>query len=203
MRRETEVQRWLASAKSNWTALGQFATTIGTVIGGFACYPQFANGEIQKHSWKNLGMFVVVAVCGLVFLMSRKASHAQLKLWMGASVVLLLGGVLIFFKYQEVLARNTCDNYIVGSELTMKGRDYTAKHPTLGCSDLIADFIGVTTDIWTLDSIQSARTRVAVFYLGCVTLFASCLLCLIASIQIAQSSARKHSRVQHGQQKGS
>jgi len=81
---------------------------------------------------------------------------------------------------------SSCDNYVVGSELTAKERSYTAKNPTFGCSSLIADFVGVTTDIWTLDSIQSARSKIAGFYLGCVTLFACCMLCLIASLRIAQ-----------------
>ena len=185
----SDVRKWFASAKFNWAALVQFAGTIGTAIGGFVYYPQFANSEVQQHTWKNLGMFVVIVICGLVFLLSREASHTQLILWRIATVALLLGGILIFFEYQGTLARNTCDNYVIGSELTAKGLDYTAKNAKLGCHDLIADFAGVTTDIWTLDSIQAARNRIAGLYLLCVTLFSCCMLCLIASIQISQSSA--------------
>ncbi len=50
--------------------------------------------------------------------------------------------------------------------------DYIAKHPGLGCSFLIGDFIGRTDNIWPRNQIYVTWVSLFAVYIGAVTLLA-------------------------------
>jgi len=192
----SENQAWLQQTRKNWLVLTQGALWLAGILGGFLLPPPVGVSVGDEKIWLRLGQFIVAVVLGLVFFAARrwnKPGHALA--WGGVALIFLAVAIAAFFRYQHLTLAWTADyvgeKVVIGSNYTPQGSSYTEKHPKISTEDLIFDFAGKTTDIWTRESINRRRLVLAATYVSCLPLFTVCLIAVVQAIQCGGSSGKR------------
>jgi hypothetical protein len=196
MAKPLSIAAWLQQARKSWVVLAQGLLWVCGILGGFLLPPPVSLQAGEEKIWLRLGQFIIAFVLGLAFfagLRWRQLHHALW--WYGAALLLLLAGIGMFFRYQQLTLAWT-ENYagakvVIGSDYTPVAMDYAKQHPGISCADLLMDFAGATESIWTRDSIRRHRLILAGTYIVCMPLFALCLIALVQGIQCASPVARR------------
>lgn len=81
-----------------------------------------------------------------------------------AIVFAAIAPVYYLSKYQELTVKYQSVMFICGTQYTIQGAAYVNKHPNISKRDLVFDFAGKITDIWTEDSINRDRLLLGVIY---------------------------------------
>ena len=175
--------------KEYWGPLAEAATWIFGIIGSFLLPPPVIANETQ---WPNFAKFIIAVCVGLLVLLAllwRKQKH-----WIGWALAALLffaGGVGSFFTYQHLTDSSTCTYQgklvVIGKTYTQHGAKYVQENPGISCGDLIDQHIGKVEDVWTKDSIDSARLKLLAVYVGCMPLFTICIISLLQAIYCLKS----------------
>ena len=93
-----------------------------------------------------------------------------------AIVFAAIAPVYYLSKYQELTVKYQSVMFICGTQYTIQGAAYVNKHPNISKRDLVFDFAGKITDIWTEDSINRDRLLLGVIYSVAVGFLALALL---------------------------
>ena len=177
----------LRQARKGWLVLAQGALWLCGILGGFLLPPPVGILASEEKLWLRLGQFIIAVVLGLVLFASRRWHEARHALWWSGVAVLSLGLALaVFFRYQQLTLAWTA-NYagqkvVAGSVLTPAGQAYLQANPGISSDDLIMDFAGRTSDIWTADSINHRRLGLAAAYVSCLPLFTVCLIAVVQAL---------------------
>lgn len=92
--------------KKEWHNIIQLAIFIFTIIGFFLLQPPI--GILDNDSWVNFSKFVVSGIIGLMFFPLVKYSNGKYAaIWWVLSVVLLIGGIIVFLSYQDMMQEKT------------------------------------------------------------------------------------------------
>src|SRR6185503_2772757 len=107
------------------------------------------------------------------------------KLIIGISIALaVIGPIFYVWRYQDLTAKYASSRVICGTELTQRASEYKSQNPGISNGQLIFDFGGVTTDVWTESSINRARLTLGLSYSASLGFLA------LATIIILQKSKR-------------
>jgi hypothetical protein len=186
----------LRQARKGWLVLAQGALWVCGILGGFLLPPPVGILASEEKVWLRLGQFVVAVVLGLVFFASRRWNQARHALWWsGAALLVLALALAMFFRYQQLTLAWTAtyagQKVVAGSVLTPAGQAELRENPGLSSDDLIMDFAGRTTDIWTSDSINHRRLVLAASYVSCLPLFTVCLIAVVQAIACGAQVSRE------------
>lgn len=199
MTTRSDSQRWLQQARKNWLVLSQGALWLAGILGSFILPPPVGVSDSDGKIWLRLGQFIVAVVLGLVFFAGRRWGRKRHALaWWGLATVFLAIAVAAFFRYQQLTLAWTTqyagDRIVIGSDYTPQGIAYTKQNPNLSTEDLVFDFAGRTSDIWTRESINHRRVTLAAIYVSCLPLFTICLIAVVQAIQCGGQSANRSPR---------
>lgn len=189
MAENNSTAKWFEQVKKIWGPLAQAGTWVAGIIGGFLLPPPI--GAEDNKLWLRFAQFVITIVVGLLVLPGRKWNRKKhAKWWWMVTAICLVAAVASFFAYQRLTYSSTCqtldgDVVVIGHEYTPHGADYVRENPGISCTDLIDQHIGKTEDVWTKQSIDSARLKLAVTYIACIPLFTICIMALIQAIYCA------------------
>jgi hypothetical protein len=186
----------LRQARKGWLVLAQGALWLGGILGGFLLPPPVGILASEEKLWLRLGQFIVAVVLGLVFFASRRWHQARHALWWsGVALLSLALALAMFFRYQQLTLAWTAtyagQKVVAGSVLTPAGQAELRENPGLSSDDLIMDFAGRTTDIWTPDSINHRRLVLAASYVSCLPLFTVCLIAVVQAIACGTQVSRE------------
>jgi uncharacterized membrane protein len=136
-----------------------------------------------------------VIALGLAFIAAQKWKVRQhLTRWAAVAALFLLAALASFFGYQHLLFYETCDynsgRVVIGTAYTPHGSRYHHDNPSLGCHELLNDFAGSATDIWTEDSINRNRMLLAGSYLLALPLCVMCMIAIVQAVQLSQPNAK-------------
>lgn len=180
---------WIEQAQKHWGAVAQGGTWVLGIVGGFLLPPPL--GTDDNHVWLKLAEFVAAVSVGLLFLPSRrwgKKKHA--KWWWLVAALSLVISIVSFFGYQRLTYSSTCvtvdgARVVIGKDYTPHGTEYIHDNPGISCTDLIDQHVGVVEDVWTKQSIDSARLKLAATYIACLPLFTLCIMSLVHAMYCA------------------
>jgi hypothetical protein len=188
-----ERQRgWSKRIKASWTALSQIAIWIMSILGSFLLPPPIGVSPEDQKIWQRLARFIVTILVGLLFVAARgfnKRKHLQG--WTVVAGLLLVLAVADFLIYQSRLYSTTCSynskRVLKGSTYTPHGLDYFQKHPGVSCEYAFEEHAGRAEDIWTEDSIVHNRMILAEVYIGCLPLFAICIVAILQAVSLQRA----------------
>jgi len=179
----------LATLKKNWGTLTQIAIWVMAIIGSFLLPPPLEFSGAGEKGWQHFGQFATTVVVGLLLVAGRRLKLKRY--WLSWSIfagVSLILGVSAFFTYQHLLYVRTCPYFsetkIIGTQYTNQARHYLQSRPDMSCQQLLLDFTGRETDIWTARSIDSSRTILSMVYVSCLPLFTFALFGIIQAFAL-------------------
>lgn len=193
------IGQWLKRSERSWGTLAQGAVWIMGVVGSFLLPPPLGVESAEDKTWLHFGQFVAAVCIGLIFFgvfRWNRTCHARWW-WLTALLALLLAGAA-FFRYQQLTylwtARYVDQKVVVGSEYTQAGRAYLEKNPGLSRDDLLFDFTGRAEDVWTRESIDRRRLKLAALYVASLPLFTLCVIAVVQSLQCLRAGMPRKKR---------
>lgn len=139
-----QVGMWL------FTFFGGFYSGIAPPDGSLKLWPSFASilAVLGFFAYMNVGPRVRTLIIGI------------------AIALALIAPIFYVWRYQSLTVKYAGSRVICGTELTKRGSEYKSQHPGISNEQLIFDFIGETTDVWTESSINRARLTLGISYSG-------------------------------------
>ena len=157
-----------------------------TFFGGF--YSGIAPPDNSLKFWPSHGS--LLALLGFIIYM-HVGSRLQKSIIGIAIALALIGPIFYVWRYQDLTVTYASSRVICGTELTPRASEYKSQ---MGISNaqLLFDFAGVTTDVWTESSITRARLILGLSYSAGLSFLA------LASLIMFQMSKRpaSHLRVE-------
>jgi hypothetical protein len=149
----------------------------------------------DNHVWLRFAQLVITVVIGFILLASLRWSQKEhAAWWAGVSLLFLLLSAGVFFVYQTCAARWSAtyngQSVLIGDTLTSFGREYRQEKPELSNEQLVMDVSGQIEKIWTKESLESRRSRLAALYVVAMPLFTICILSIVQALQCAAGKAR-------------
>lgn len=186
---------WLKSTKKTWGLLTQFAVFILGVVGSFI-FPPPGWASSGDKTLVRLGQFIIAVLVGLMFLLVQNWNKKQhVGRWALLALFFLVLSISSFFGYKHFQDTRTCQydgqTVVIGTSYTDAGKDDFNTTPNATCEVLIRDFVGVTADVWTKESIDKSRYILAGAYILNLPLFTICIIAVVQAISCSQSKARK------------
>lgn len=193
MREEPNTSQWLNKTGRLWTVLAGGTAWILAVIGGFLLPPPIGTSKEDQRIWVQLAAFIITVLVGLMFLAGRKWKESKHSIsWGVASAVLLVLAIGSLLAYQLLSYSRTCTYnnklVVIGTVYTQQALRFLANHPDQSCESLVDAAAGKVDDVWTKESIDRTRIHLAITYLGCVPLFALCVIAVVQSIFIHETA---------------
>src|ERR1700730_4343707 len=182
---------WLARLKGSWASLSQAGVWILGIVCSFLLPHPSGLSSGDEKIWQSLAKFIVTFLVGLLFIVARRSDKKRhLRGWTTVAALLLVFAVADFLVYQSFLYSRTCTynalRVVKGSVYTPHGLDYVQKNPGISCQDLFEDHAGNAEDIWTAESIGHNRMVLAEVYVGCLPLFAACIIAILQAVALAR-----------------
>ena len=138
-------------------------------------------------------MFCVAVLVAISYAAVRKWNKDRdLRGWIVAVLIALAASLFAHYQYSSLHSSLTATyqgaKHVIGTELTNVGQLYVQKNPQKTNDDLLFDAGGKATTIWTVDSINAAKTNLRYLFLLCSPLIGATI---VASVQVAELSTRK------------
>lgn len=142
-----------------------------------------SGGSGLTRTFAALASSAVVALAAIPLVRTRGAS--QRLVWTSVAVLALAIGIGAFALNSAATgactARYDGRRVVIGTERTPLGQRYAAENPGLSSDELLFDSAGVADRMWTSDSIERCRTRLATTYVIWVPCLVVCLLAVLQS----------------------
>lgn len=173
-----------------WAMLAEIALAVAGVVGGILTLPPSAVSDGQDTSLANLSRFVAAVIAGLAIILGRIYGGKRfVRWWWSTALVTLVLAIGIYFAYQSLYARTTCNYYgkrlLIGSEYTAWGQEYAKEHPTFDCERMLKEVTGQRSRLWTAESIRDNGTNLALLHTAGFVIF---VLCMISVTQALDST---------------
>jgi hypothetical protein len=154
--------------------------------------PPIGLSAADEKIWQSLAKFIVTVLIGLLFIAARRLDKKRhLRGWTTVAALLLIFAIADFLVYQSLMYSRTSTynskRVVAGSVYTPHGLDYVQKHPGISSQDLLEDHTGKAEDIWTVESIGHNRMVLAEVYIGCLPLFAACIIAVLQAVALART----------------
>ncbi len=191
MQEAPNTSQWLSRTGRLWVVLAQGAAWILATIGGFLLPP--LTTEEDQRMWPRLAAFIIAVLFGLMFLAGQRWNKRKhLVAWGAASAGLLVLAIASLLAYQLLSFSRTCKYddklVVIGTEYTQLALRFMEKQPDHSCEFLLNSAAGKVDDVWTKESIDRSRIQLAASYICCVPLFALCLMAVVQSIYVYETS---------------
>jgi hypothetical protein len=179
-----------------WNRIAAFATVVMGTIGNFWVPPppELATGnQAFDAAIKPFAKFVITLLLGIMVLPMTgwccKREHARK--WLKVAVACLVGGIVAFFSYQQLLGAWTVENqgkrFYVGSELRPESKKFVERHKGMQPRDLLMDAEWEPLNVWTERSLRRRHLLLCGVYVLCAPIFAIGMLATAQLIYCATS----------------
>ena len=199
MHERPNISQWLSKTGRLWTVLAQGVVWIVAIISGFLLPPPIGTSEKDERVLPALAAFIIAVLIGLMFIAGQRWNKKKHSVWWGCtSATLLVLAIASLLTYQSLSSSRTCKYnnrlVVIGTEYTEQALRYMGNQSDHSCEYLLDSAAGKTDDIWTKESIDRTRIHLAISYICCIPLFALCIIALVQSIFIHETTKSRSRR---------
>jgi hypothetical protein len=178
MAEKVTLNEWLSHYKRDWKSLVAFGSFVAGVNWFLRTPPGVGNGSTEIRA---IGILVVTLTIpvhiGIAYRFNKKR---HLTAWLIMLLLLLFLSIFSVVTYERAFPRYTCEYrghlLVIGDVLTKRADTIGKTLEKSECDDLLYEFAGKVSDVWTPASINHCRTVLVVEYLVAHILFAASVL---------------------------